>query len=292
MSFSRCLTPDTPQYNGVAERALGLLREKSTAMLQEVTVAASDRLWAEALNYACDMSNMCVTSSLEGGTSPYEKWYGRKPSLQHLQPFGTVGYARKGKRAHKLAPRGEQCVMLGIAHNHPRDTVKVLVIQTGQIVNRQNVSWHPEIVPDGPISPAPAGDNSTAEPVGVRGSTMEAHTPTQPAQEAEEDSEPIVEPATIPAAVRKLADHFTSELPSVIHGRTRSSGGVDSRARSEEIDGGPSAFSGIYWKDERNSIALGAMLTASGAKSRPPNRSPYRSAGGIYAATRHHESSP
>ncbi|CAM9940558.1 unnamed protein product, partial [Ascophyllum nodosum] len=73
--------PDTPQHNGVAERALGLLREKSIAMLQEVTVAASDRLWAEALNYACDMSNMCVASSLEGGTSPYEKWYGREPSL-------------------------------------------------------------------------------------------------------------------------------------------------------------------------------------------------------------------
>ena len=147
-------------------------------MLQEVTVAASDRLWAEALKHACDMSNMCVTSSREGGTSPYEKWYGKKPSLQHLQPFGTVGYLRNGKRVHKLAPRGEQCVMLGIAHNHPRDTVKVLVVQTGQIVNRQNVSWHSETAPGGPISPAPVGDNNTAEPVGVRGSTTEAHTPT------------------------------------------------------------------------------------------------------------------
>ena len=71
----------------------------------------------------------------------------------------------------------------------------------------------------GPISPAPAGDNNTAESVGVRGSTIEAHTPTQLAQEAEEE---------IPAAVRKLADHFTGELPSAIYGRTRSSGGVDS----------------------------------------------------------------
>ncbi|CAN0440914.1 unnamed protein product, partial [Ascophyllum nodosum] len=86
-------------------------------MLQEMTVAASDRLWAEALKYAYNRSNMCVTSSLEGGTSPYDKWYGRKPSLQHLQPFGTVGDARKEKIAHKLAPRGEQCVMLGTAHN-------------------------------------------------------------------------------------------------------------------------------------------------------------------------------
>ena len=148
---------DTPQYSGVAERALGLLREKSIAKLEEMTVAASERLWAEALNHACDMSNMCVTSSPEGSTSPYEEWYGRKPSLQHLQSFGTVGYARKGERAHKLAPRGEQCVMLGIAHNHLRDTVKAVVVHMGQIVNRQNVSWHPETVPGGSISPAPGG---------------------------------------------------------------------------------------------------------------------------------------
>ena len=295
------IPPDTPQYNGVAERALGLLREKSIAMPQEMTVAASGRLWAEALNHACDMSNMCVTSSLEGGTSPYEKWYGRKPSLQYLQPFGTVEYVRKGKRAHKLAPRGEQCVMLGIAHNHPRDTVKVLVFQTGQIVNRQTISWHPETATSGPISPAPVGNNNTAEPVGVRGSTIEAYTPTKLAQEVEEESEsseppsspgpqcseqmetgkeessdqesePMVEPATIPAAVRKLADHFTGEVPFVIHGRTRSGGGVDSRARSGEIDGGPSAFSGIYWKDKRNSIALGAMFAASGANHTRQNK--------------------
>ena len=76
--------PDTPPYNGVAERALGLLREKSIAMLQEMTVAASGRLWAGAPNYACDMSNMCVASSLESGTSSYERWYGRQPYLQHL----------------------------------------------------------------------------------------------------------------------------------------------------------------------------------------------------------------
>ena len=183
--------PDTPQYNGVTERAFGLLREKSIAMLHEMAVAASDRLWAEALNYACDMSNMCVASSLEGDTSPYEKWYGSKPSLQHLnQPFGPVGYARKGKGAHKLAPRGEQCVLLGNAHNHPRETVEVLVVQTGQIVNRQNSFWHPETAPGGPISPAPAGNNDTAEPVGVRGSTMEAQMPTKLAQEVEKSESP------------------------------------------------------------------------------------------------------
>lgn len=35
---------ETPQYNGVVERALRLLREISIAVLQDMTVAASDRL--------------------------------------------------------------------------------------------------------------------------------------------------------------------------------------------------------------------------------------------------------
>ena len=63
------------------------------------------------------------------------------------------------------------------------------------------------------------------------------------------------------------ADHFTGELPSIIPGRTRSGGGDDRSARKGEIDGEPSAFSGIFWRDGRDSIALGAMLAASEAKS-------------------------
>ena len=123
----------------------------------EMTVAASDRLWAEAKNYACDMSNMCATSSREGGTLSYEKWYDNKPSLQHVRPFGTVGYARNGKRTNKLAPKGEKCIMLGLAHNPLRDTVMVLIVRSGEVDHRQNISWHPESVPCQPGTPTSTG---------------------------------------------------------------------------------------------------------------------------------------
>lgn len=52
--------PDMPRYNGVVERALGLLRGKAIAMLQGITVAWSGRLWVKALNYSSYMLNMCV----------------------------------------------------------------------------------------------------------------------------------------------------------------------------------------------------------------------------------------
>ena len=79
--------------------------------------------------------------------------------------------------------------MLGIAHSHPLDTVEVLVVQPGKTVKRQTISWHLGSVLGGPISPTPVGDSNTADPFGVRGSSIEPQTPTQLAQKAEEVSD-------------------------------------------------------------------------------------------------------
>ena len=86
--------PHTPQYNGVVERALGLLRDKTMVLLRGMTAGKSDRLWAEAMNYVCKMSNRCTTTSLNLGVSPYELWLGHRPTFDHLIPFETGGYLR------------------------------------------------------------------------------------------------------------------------------------------------------------------------------------------------------
>ena len=86
--------PHTPQYNDVVERALGLLRDKTVVPLRGMTAGNSDRLRAEAMNYACERSNRCTTTSLNPGVSPYELWVGHRPTFDHLIPFGTVGYMR------------------------------------------------------------------------------------------------------------------------------------------------------------------------------------------------------
>ena len=41
--------PRSPQYNVVMERALGLLRDKTVALLRSMSAGKSDRLWAEEL---------------------------------------------------------------------------------------------------------------------------------------------------------------------------------------------------------------------------------------------------
>lgn len=124
----------------------------------------------------CTMSAICSTcvshQRFKGGTSPYEKRHRKKPYLQHARPFGTVGYARRGKRAHELAPKGETIIMLGLAHNYPRDTVMMLIVGSGEVVHSQislgSIACQPR-------TSIPTGDMKEAMPVGVGGGSIEAY---------------------------------------------------------------------------------------------------------------------
>ena len=140
LGIKRKMTPPlTPQYNGIVERALGLLRDKTVALLRGMTAGKSDRLWAEAMNYACEMSNCCTTTTLNPGFSPFELWVGHRPTFDHLIPFGIVGYLRRHTPEHKLTSRGAKCIMLGIDTNYPRRTFRVRDLTTGQVVIRQAI---------------------------------------------------------------------------------------------------------------------------------------------------------
>ena len=131
--------PHTPQYNGVVERTLELLRDKTVALLRGMTEGKSDRLWAEAMNYVCEMSSRCTTTSLNPGVSPYKIWVGHRPTFDHLIPFGTVGYLRRSKPEHKLAPRGAKCIMLGIDTDYSRRTFRVRDLTTDQVTMCQAI---------------------------------------------------------------------------------------------------------------------------------------------------------
>lgn len=82
--------PGTSQYNGVAERASGLMKEKAVAILEDVTEGSNDdKLLAEPMGMACDMSYICITTANEGGMSSYRIWYGTTSTPTTIQPFGT-----------------------------------------------------------------------------------------------------------------------------------------------------------------------------------------------------------
>jgi hypothetical protein len=71
------------------------------------------KFWGEAVKTAVYLLNRAPTKSLDGKT-PYEAWYGRKPSVKHLRTFGCTAFAKKlGPGVNKLADRSIPGVFLG-----------------------------------------------------------------------------------------------------------------------------------------------------------------------------------
>ena len=87
--------------------------------LDDVINVPREKLWAQTMLFACDVTNKSVTTSTDGGKSPYELWFGKFPTADHLRPFGAVEYARRSVREHKMAPRGEKCVFMRSSRQLP-----------------------------------------------------------------------------------------------------------------------------------------------------------------------------
>ena len=83
--------PHTPEQNGVAERMNRTLLEKARSMAAHAGV--TKQYWAEAVASAAYLRNRTPTRALPDGTTPYEKWYGRKPNANNLKVFGCIAYA-------------------------------------------------------------------------------------------------------------------------------------------------------------------------------------------------------
>ena len=167
---SRCIkqeftTADSPQYNGVAERALGLIEKAAMAgriqaheLFPNVQLPATESLWAEASHWACDALNRTATSANPANKSPYEMWYGNPPPVVRL-PFLKPGYC-KVKRENKSQPKAQERFYLGPAPNHPRDAVRVLTKYRTLRITR-NVTWQ-RVSPSPPV-PAPMHDSLSQE---------------------------------------------------------------------------------------------------------------------------------
>lgn len=104
----------TPQQNGIAERANRTLVEMGRCMLEESKLPKS--LWSEAVNTATYLRNRAPTKVLQGKT-PYECWFGWKPSVSHLKAFGCDAVAlQKQKNLSKFMPKGRKLIFVGYSN--------------------------------------------------------------------------------------------------------------------------------------------------------------------------------
>jgi hypothetical protein len=81
--------PYVPQQKGAGELTwLGLWARARAVLLESGLPAA---YWPYALGYVNDCRNALLVGG--GTTTPYERFYGRKPDLSRFKPFGCTGYA-------------------------------------------------------------------------------------------------------------------------------------------------------------------------------------------------------
>ncbi|GJX64161.1 putative RNA-directed DNA polymerase [Tanacetum coccineum] len=103
--------PYSPQQNGVVERRNRSVIEMARSMMKSMQVP--DTLWGEAVRQAVYIQNRVPTKTL-GDTTPYERWSGKKPNLEHLRVFGCIAYSKVLRgRQQKLDSRSEMLVHLG-----------------------------------------------------------------------------------------------------------------------------------------------------------------------------------
>nr|XP_042899184.1 uncharacterized protein LOC110282258 [Parasteatoda tepidariorum] len=105
----------TPEQNGVAESYNRVAGEGIRSMLADSGLKG--RFWAEALHCFVHVKNRSEHKLLEGKT-PFEIFYGYKPSVKHFKVFGSLAYAHIPKvQRNKLQPNAKVGIVTGYAVN-------------------------------------------------------------------------------------------------------------------------------------------------------------------------------
>lgn len=159
-----CSAPYTPQQNGRAERELRTIMESARSMLYAKDIPTN--LWAEAVSCAVYVLNRS-SSSQTVNVSPYELWFGQKPSLKHIRIFGSVGYVHVAKeKRKKLDKKSTKLILVGYEQENYRmydqNTKKITVsrdikfdeynIETGIRQNYSEIKISENGVTDQPLS--------------------------------------------------------------------------------------------------------------------------------------------
>ena len=136
------------EQNGKAERMNKTLTDMARTTMIESCL--SEAPWAEALRTACHVRNRIVSRSPRSDkpTTPFEAYYGRKPEVQHMRPFGCLTYVT---RPHELRRKSltqsvaYKAIMLG--YTESTHQYRVWNIRAGYIQLIRDATFNERLFP-------------------------------------------------------------------------------------------------------------------------------------------------
>lgn len=108
--FIKKTCPYTPQQHGVAERKHRHILEVTGAIRFQVGIPI--KFWGYCIQVVVYLINRLPSTAIENKT-PYEKLYGRKPSVQHLKVIGCLCYVKIVQQHDKLMLRSKPSIHMG-----------------------------------------------------------------------------------------------------------------------------------------------------------------------------------
>jgi hypothetical protein len=134
--------PNTPQQNGVAERAFAVIKDGAVAMLRgaKLTNKWCGQLWAEAVSMQTYLRNR-IPSAGEN-KSPEELFSGQATKHGHLPEFGWIGYIMiQDKYVRKFQDKAVVGVFLGYPEDHSTQKYRLYNTKKRRVVMSRDIKW-------------------------------------------------------------------------------------------------------------------------------------------------------
>lgn len=135
-----CSPPHQPALNGIAERAVRIIKEGVSVLL--IQCGLPEWMWGHALRHYCYVWNRMRVSVHQGTQqyrSAYTLVYGRVPDLTYVRKFGCDVYIfiPKEKRESSMAHKMQLGIYLG--HDEQKSCALVYRMKDGAIIHTRDI---------------------------------------------------------------------------------------------------------------------------------------------------------